>query len=138
MTYRILTLLELAIVVAICVSMLIYVPPLGLLLPSIYASARFVTRSLRNGNTESTSLARTGAVWGVAVMLSFGLAAATIMVGHGIYTADPGSTVGLESWVRAILLGFVVLYGGMAAVIGGLIGVCSGACVRLRAHQTSH
>jgi hypothetical protein len=116
MTYRLVTLLEVTLVVAVCLSMLIYVPPLGLLLPSIYVSARFVTRSLRKGNTDSTILARTGAVWGVAVMLSFGLAAATIMVGHRIYTADPGSSVGLDSWLPAILLGFVVLYGGMAAV----------------------
>jgi hypothetical protein len=138
MNHRLATLLEVTLVFAVCLSMLRYVPPLGLLLPSIYVSARVVTRSLRNGNVALTTLARTGAGWSVAVMLSFGLATATIMIGHRIYTADPSVAVDFESWLPAIFVGFVVLYGGMAAVIGGLIGACSGAYARLHSRQASH
>ena len=123
MKFGIATLLELTLVVAVCIALLAYVPPLGLMLPSVYISSRMVARSIRNGKTASRTLMKTGAIAGIVTMYTIG-AFAMLLVILPRYSGSPG--VSTSPWLTTIVAGFVFGYGGIAAGIGALIGQWTG------------
>ncbi len=132
MKFGIATLFELTLIVAVCISLLAYVPPLGLMLPSVYVSSRMVARSIRNGKTALPTLMKTGAIAGVVTMYAIG-ALAMLMIVLPRFSGSPGAPT--SSWLTAIAAGFVFGYGGIAAGIGALIGQWSGMYVRWNASR---
>ncbi len=89
MKFRVATLLEVTTVIAVCMAVLSYVPPVGLMLPSIYASARAVARSAGKGNRDPSSLMKCGAIWGVLSMYTIGLLALSLLLWTHHANADP-------------------------------------------------
>ena len=120
--FRIATLFEITFVAAVCLSLLIYIPPLGLLVPSLYASTRAVTSSVRNGTCVPKLLMKTGAIWGILAMYSIGTLALFVMLASRYSELGPAPA----SWLAAILSTFVIGYGAIAAGLGALIGQWTG------------
>lgn len=135
MTLRIATLLEVMLVTAVCLALLRYALPLGLILISTYASVRLVLRAFKIGETRTARLARTGALWGIAATMTLGLAAVVIIIGRRLLFAEPLPNTGIP-WAIAIVAGIVIVYGSLAAVVGALVGTCSG--VYIHRHVPRH
>lgn len=124
MKFRVANLFELVAVVAVCLALLRYVPPLGLVLPSLYVSFCVVSRSIQKGSTQPSRLMKVGAASGIATMYTIGLVALLALI-LPRYVASP-ATPSSPSWLIAILVGFLVGYGAIAALLGALIGQWTG------------
>ncbi|QDT10536.1 hypothetical protein [Planctomycetes bacterium K23_9] len=124
MRFRIAKLFELITVVAVFFTLLKYIPPLGLMLPSLYVSFLVVTRSIHNGNTQSSTLMKIGAASGITTMYTVGLIAMLALILPPFFASQ--ATSDSSSWLYAILIGFLLGYGAIGALLGALIGQWAG------------
>ena len=120
--FRLVTLFEFTFVAAICLSTIAYIPPLGLILLSVYASSRSVANATQNGNRTPKLLMKTGAFWGIVAMYTIGTPALLVILASRFSESGSASL----SWLFAILSAFVIGYGAIAAGLGALIGQWTG------------